>query len=69
MQFLTGRIPCTVIVCKTIQEREYEPWAIELHETRWVKEEDYDTVHSEIYFRLNKRLLDIIDKEFPGYYK
>lgn len=59
-----GKIPCTVIISKTIQEKQYEPFVVELQETRWVNESDYDLTHEKIYDRLNKRLNSIMADTF-----
>lgn len=66
---LTGRVACTVIISKTIQEQDYEPYAVEVHETRWVKEEEYEQAHMKMFKRLDNRMMAIIKENFPSYYK
>lgn len=57
-----SRIPCVVILSKTIQEHDYEPFVIELQETRWVTDEQYEEAHYQIYDRLEKRM-DVLISE------
>ena len=59
-----GKVPCTVIISKTIQEQRFEPFVVELQETRWVYEEDYEYTHEDIFERLNKRIDRVMEKTF-----
>lgn len=68
IQALMGRIQVNVVITKTVQERDYEPYVIELHEARWVKEEDEEKVHKEIYRKLESRMIDLVEEIKPGYY-
>ncbi len=58
------RIPCTVNVSKTIQEVKFEPFVIELQETKWVTEKEYDDAHIKIYNRLSNRIDQIIKERY-----
>ena len=57
------KIPCTVNVSRTVQIIDFEPLVIELQETRWVTEKDYEFTHEEIFDRLLKRVKSLFEEQ------